>query len=58
MQDTDRADASAPVAALSADEQALLESWRVRSIWNEIATIDAPPDFVRAFAVAWSGAGS
>lgn len=24
------------------------------AFWNEIATIDAPPDFVRAFTVAWS----
>jgi len=24
------------------------------ALWNEIATVDAPPDFVRAFAVAWS----
>jgi hypothetical protein len=24
------------------------------AFWNEIATVDTPPDFVRAFAVAWS----
>lgn len=32
-------------------EQALTD---LDSLWNEIATVDAPPDFVRAFTVAWS----
>ncbi len=26
------------------------------AFWNEIATVDAPPDFVRSFTVAWSAA--
>lgn len=24
------------------------------ALWNELAAIDAPPDFVRVFSVAWS----
>jgi hypothetical protein len=34
-------------------EQALAD---LDALWNEIATVDAPPDFVRAFTVAWSNA--
>lgn len=26
------------------------------SLWNELALVDAPPDFVRLFTVAWSNA--